>query len=378
MLDPHSPLGEKLASRRVRVRADGEDTLVLQNVPANTRYFNKTGTNLMVKRARSGRPFLIAVDADLAYSGPDPALTRAFAAGTTQQGWRIVLLDSRGENMWTDVVEDALRVVGFDDVEPRWAPHEGERPAQTGAGVLAKFGVDVSALPAVATVGRDEAVDEVRSVLGLAQARMAVVLGESGAGKSHLLRAVAQRLAPDRMIAVNLSDLFTGTAFDAERENLLQAVIAEAGSTPRTVRALEGLELVFEATRHGPGALARAIDGGARVVATALPALLAQLAQPPLARRLHPLSLQPLSADQTAAAVRLALPGLARHHGVSIDDAVVDAIVEQSRPAAGQQPAKAIALADGACARARVAGSPALELVHVYLAAGSLDAGESD
>jgi ATP-dependent Clp protease ATP-binding subunit ClpA len=85
-----------------------------------------------------------------------------------------------------------------------------------------------------------------------------------------------------------------------------------------------------------------------------------------------------LSADQTSAAVRLALPGLARHHCLSIDDAVVDAIVEQSRPAAGQQPAKAIALADAACARARVAGSSALELVHVYLAAGSLDAGESD
>jgi fructose-1,6-bisphosphatase/inositol monophosphatase family enzyme len=63
---------------------------------------------------------------------------------------------------------------------------------------------------------------------------------------------------------------------------------------------------------------------------------------------------------------------------VSVDDHVVETIVEQSRPTVGQQPAKAIALADAACARARLAGSSSLELVHVYTAAGSLDAGESE
>jgi len=378
MVDPHSPLGEKLKAHRVRMRHEGPDTLILQNVPANARYFNKPGTNLMVKRARASLPFVIAVDADLAYSGPDPALARAFAAGTTQQGWRIVFLDPRGQGQWAEVVEDALRAVGFDGVEPGWPSHD--QPASGGdAGLLGKFGVDWSAEQAPGIVGRNDALGEVMAALLLAQARMPVVLGESGVGKSHLLRAAAGecgRLIGARLVAVDLCRLFAGTALDAERENLLTALVTEAAQRAGTVLALERLDLVFTETRLGPGALASAIDAGARIVGTAPPGLLPRLERPPLGRRLYLLLLPPLGRADTAAAVRLAYPALTAHHGVCCPDALAELIVDTSNGLAGYQPAAAVGLADAACARARLAGARNAEAAHVYLAAGSLDQGE--
>ena len=168
MFDPHSPLGERLKAHRVRVRSDGPDTLILQNVPANPRYFNKPGTNMMVKRARASLPFLIAVDADLAYAGPDPILSRAFAAGTTEQGWRIVFLDPRGEEQWAEVVEDALRAVGFEGEEPRWSGHEGPDSVEE-AGLLGEVRrrLDIEAVPTHRRQGRRSQRGDVRAAAGV-------------------------------------------------------------------------------------------------------------------------------------------------------------------------------------------------------------------
>jgi hypothetical protein len=373
IVDPESPLGVKLRSHRVRLRTEGQDTIILQDVPANTRYFNKPGTNLMVKRARATLPFLIAVDDDLAYSGPDAALSKAFAAGTTQQGWRILFLDSRTGRDWPDVVEDALRAVGFDGAEPRWSVHDAA-PGASRPGLLETFGSELVGLAPQSTIGRPDAIDEVVCSLCLAHPAMPVVLGESGVGKSHLLRAVAGRPEVGRIVAVSLSRLFNGTTFEAERENLLGSIVEEAAARPSTVLAFEGLELLFSATRLGPGAIAQAIDEGARLVGTALPSLLPRLEHAPLARRLRPLLIFPLSEPETEAAVRAALPALAEHHGVACDGILAGLLVSLSSAGVGHQPAKAIALADAAHVRARMAGAPSVGAVHAYLAAGGLDA----
>ena len=187
---------------------------------------------------------------------------------------------------------------------------------------------------------------------------MPVVLGESGVGKSHLLRAVAGRLGRwgtglgQPAAGCSAAPRSTPSARTCSRPSWRRL-----RRGPPTVLALEGLELVFSATRLGPALLAHAIDGGARLVGTALPALLPRLEHAPLARRLRPVLIFPLSDAETATAVRAALPALAAHHGVTCDDGLAGLMVELSRAGVGHQPAKAIALADGACARARMAGA---------------------
>ena len=79
---------------KVRIDSPDEDTLLLRNVPADERCFNKARTSVLVKRPRAGLPFLVCVDEDLEYVGSDRELARAFSAGDRQQGWLVVTAGS--------------------------------------------------------------------------------------------------------------------------------------------------------------------------------------------------------------------------------------------------------------------------------------------
>jgi hypothetical protein len=371
-LDPESPLGVRLKARRVRVRAEGPDSLILQNVPANRRFFNKAGTNLMVSRTKANLPVVIAVDEDLEYTGTDPVLARAFAGGTTQQGWRIVLLDSRTDVQFAVVVEDALRAVGFEDEEPGWRP--GAAPAtQPRGSMLARFGREVEAPPGDQSRDGRETIADIAASLVALHPRLPVILGEPGVGKSHLLALLAGGLpaiAPGTtVVSIDLGHLFMGTLLESERENLLAAVLDDAAEASHVVLALERLDLVRAETRHGSAALARAVEGGARIVATLSAPSLAMFDDSPLARHLHHIPAAALSVDDACDVVRAVLPCISAHHRVRVADDHVRPLVERAATLAGHLPATALALADAACARARIDGRDELDIAHVYIAA---------
>jgi len=66
--------GLKARLKQLKVRIDNhpdEDTLLLHDVPADARRFSKPRTSVLVKRPRAGLPFLVCVDEDLEYVGPD-------------------------------------------------------------------------------------------------------------------------------------------------------------------------------------------------------------------------------------------------------------------------------------------------------------------
>ncbi len=55
---------------RVRTNNPDDDTLLLHNIPADARSFNKPQISVLVKRPRAGLPFLVCVDEDLEYPAP--------------------------------------------------------------------------------------------------------------------------------------------------------------------------------------------------------------------------------------------------------------------------------------------------------------------
>jgi len=378
LFDGLSPLGARLRQRRVSVRASDPETVVLGNVPANAQFFNKARTNLIVKRAREGMPYVIGVDEDLRYTGRDETLAKAFAGGTTQQGWRVVFVDRRARAGFPQVVEAALRAVGFEDVEPSWSPPEGWDTSGAN-GLLARFGADLpgpegpdASRP---TVARTEELAEIVSVLLQLQPRLPLIAGSPGVGKSHLLRAVARALQTHgpgwRVTRIDLGQLFTGTLLEAERENLLAVVLDEAAGDSRRVLALERLDLAMSETRHGPLALARAVEAGGRIVGTTLPVFAALVDRPPLARHVQTVRVAPLGIADTCHVVCAAVPALAAHHGVRIDGALVPEVVARAGALTGQLPGTALALMDAACARARICGAPEVDLLHACIAAAA-------
>jgi ATP-dependent Clp protease ATP-binding subunit ClpA len=373
---PEDTLLEKLKSARVHVEAADGDTLFLRNVPTNPRFFNKPGTNLLITRPKRGVLFLVCVDDDLEYLGPDMGLTWAFAGSHKQRGWQVLFVKQE-DRISDEVIETALAALGFGDRQPVLRSAACGRASFSNGGLLANFGIDLSREVeegrAEITVGRKEAVEEAVSFLVQRKPVLVAAAGASGLGKTNLLCGIARRLPeirPElRVVSVPLGPLVAGALFDSERANILSTLLREAAATSNTIMAVEHLELLSE-IRHGPTLLAHALDGGLRLAGTMLPTQGAtQISVAPLSRRMHVIELTELSPEESNTAVLAVLPRIAEHHRVTIDETLVRAAVERSLSLAGFLPAKAITLLDAAAAEATLGRSQEVTLYHLYLAA---------
>lgn len=379
MLDLDRTLVDRLSALGVRIEVADRNTVALKSVPARADRFTKARTNLLMQRPRPGLPFIVGVDEDLEYVGPDPALARLFAMGLRQRGWRVLRIGTNAHGEFQSVVERALRILGFDGGEP--VLDAGGAAERTGRETgLLTGGISLTAKvrtgESLPTVGRADRIETVVSAVVQRQSRLPVIVAEAGVGKTNLLHGVARRLAAVRpaldLIRIDLSEIFAGSLFDAEREHLLAALLKEAAA-PDLVVCLERIDLVRLAIPEGPLVVNAALERGVRIIGTTLPSSLRSLWALPLTRRLQIIELG--EPDATAVIEILCLLGeeLARHHQVTIAESTIRAVVDRVASLDGFLPAKAIALLDAAAARAALGGAPAAELVHVYVAADDFE-----
>ena len=370
-------LKARLKQLKVRIDKPDGDTLLLRNVPADSRCFSKSHTSLLVKRPRAGLPFLVCVDEDLEYLGPDRELARVFAAAGRQQGWRVVSAGSGVYPQAEDAVHQALAMLGA----PGSAPLPSKAPPrESGDGLLARFAVNLTAQvrngSAPLTVGHQEAAEQAATSLLSWQHRLPLLVGTPGLGKTNLLYQVARHLAEVRpcwdLLSVDLSCLLAGALWEGEREKLLNAVLEEAVAAGPAALALERVELAVMTAPLTPWLLAGALDRGARLVATCLPTFVEKLAAGPLTRRMDPIEVTELAREDAAAVLGHLRETLAAHHRVAIDAPVVEAAVARSFTLAGRLPDIAITLLDAAAARAALLKQPAVTLCDVYLAASRM------
>ena len=374
MFDAQRELEKRLKQLRVHIDVPDGDTVMLRNVPTSEGFFNKSRTNVLIKRPREGMPYLICVDEDLNYTGTDSDLSRAFVAGHKQQGWRVLMVGRDARAKVEQVIEEALGVVGFDGRAPELRPGPPEVEADGRGKLLASFGLEITAdVTDEPTIGREERIEEVvASLLGW-QVRLPLIVGESGVGKTNLVRAVTRKLKQCRpgfkAISVELSAVMAGTLFDSERESLLIALLKDATEKPETVVVLEHLEMAVIGVPRGHLILGEALDRGARLVGTTLPASLSRFEIAPLTRRLMVTELDEMSLGEAGEVLRALRERIAAHHHITIDETLLEAILETALPLAGHFPAKAISLLDTAAARAVLAGESELSLFDVYTAA---------
>jgi ATP-dependent Clp protease ATP-binding subunit ClpA len=368
-------LEERLKRLRVHVDAPDDDTVLLRNVPANERFFNKSRTNLLIKRPREGMPYLICVDEDLDYTGTDTALARAFVAGHKQQGWRVLFVGHDARANIHRLIEEALGAVGFDGRDPELKPpaSTGEPGAAQGK-LLASFAVEVPTdLADEPAIGRAERIEDVVSSLFQWQVRLPLIVGESGVGKTNLVRVAARRLKVCRpafkVVSVELSAVMAGTLFDSERESLLIALLKDVSDQPETVVVLEHLEMALIGVPRGHLLLGQALDAGARLIGTTLPGFLSRFEIEPLTRRLQVTELTEMSMSETGEVLVALRERIAAHHRIQIEETLLNPVIETALPLAGHFPAKAISLLDAAAARAVLANEDKLSLFEVHAAA---------
>jgi ATP-dependent Clp protease ATP-binding subunit ClpA len=205
------------------------------------------------------------------------------------------------------------------------------------------------------------------------QARLPLIVGESGVGKTNLARAVTRKLKRCRpqfkVMSVELSAVMAGTLFDSERESLLIALLTDVRDQPETVVVLEHLEMALIGVPRGHLLLGQALDVGARLIGTTLAGYLSKFEIEPLTRRLQVAELSEMSKSETGEVLVRLRDRIAAHHLITIDETLLDAVIEAALPLPGHFPAKAISLLDAGAARAVLAGESELSLFDVYTAA---------
>ena len=191
-------LVEELLALQAHIHAPDRNTLIFNGVPAHEEFYNKALTNLLVRGPRKGVPvpFVVCVDDDLKYAGNSTSIRQAFSAGIKREGWRMLYLGSRRTGDLQAVVEQALAVLGFNGQDPVLAPPEAPANRSGDSGPLLVHGTNLSLAiregNGEPTVGRLEVIDDVLScLLRWGQARMPVIVGESGVGKTTLLYGLA-------------------------------------------------------------------------------------------------------------------------------------------------------------------------------------------
>lgn len=381
MMELERKLATDLKRRGVRFDVVDKATVVFRNIPVSAEHFSKPRTNLLVRRLRGEGAYLSFVDEDLAYAGGDKGLLRAFAAGPTQEGWRALLLADVSQRDFETTVNQSLAALGFPDREPESVPLS-VRENRPRASLLDAFGRDLTEALAESggepTVGRRIEAETVAScLLRWSQARLPVVVGDSGVGKSNLFFALAGVLKEWKpglkLVVVDAAELLAGTVFDAEREKLLARILLE-DMTPDTVLALDHLERTSMGAPRGQHLLAQATDRGAKIMGTLLPEFTPLYHRAPLARRIQFVTLREQTEREATDVLRALLESVASHHGVDIDEGVIPVCVREAQALPGAYPAKAITLLDDAATTASVLHMPTVGTRDIKAAATRLRA----
>jgi ATP-dependent Clp protease ATP-binding subunit ClpC len=276
-------------------------------------------------------------------------------------------------------------VAGLEQGLGRDAPEPGEAPARPRARTprLDRYGSDLTAAARAGrldpVVGRTEEIDAVLEVLARRTKNNPVLVGEPGVGKTAIVEGIAARVAagavPEalrdvRVVALDLAGMVAGTKYRGEFEQRLTEVVDEVVAARRSV-------VVFVDELHAVVG-AGAAEGGAMDAGTILKPALArgelQLIgattlreyrrhiekDPALERRFEPVRVAEPSVEQTVAILRGLRERYARHHGVAIPDATLEAAARLADRYVRDRflPDKAIDLVDRAAARLALRSAP--------------------
>lgn len=261
--------------------------------------------------------------------------------------------------------------------------HDGESstidaPKRTKrGGALETFGTDLTARARAGkldpVIGRDAQQERLVTILSRRTKNNPVLIGEPGVGKTAIVEGLAQRIAredvPDhlldqRVIQLDLAAMIAGTKYRGEFEERLKKVISELKQSNNIIVFIDELHLLV-----GAGAAEGALDAAnmlkpalARgelhmIGATTLDEYRKHIEKDSaLERRFQSIIVPEPSLKDTIAIVKGLKPYYEKHHGVSIDDEVIEASVRMADRYINDRfmPDKAIDVIDEAAALTRV------------------------
>lgn len=289
-----------------------------------------------------------------------------------------VLLRDMNVNI-TDIVSELEEYLerqndGY-QVDDETATEGRKAPVQKGA--LGTFGTDLTAKARAGqldpVIGRAEQEERLVTILSRRTKNNPVLIGEPGVGKTAIVEGIAQRIASEdvpehlldkRIIQLDLAGMIAGTKYRGEFEERLKKVISELQEQKNIIIFIDELHLLV-----GAGAAEGALDaanmlkpalarGEIRLIgATTLDEYRKHIEKDTaLDRRLQAIIVPEPNLKDATAILKGLKPYYEKHHGVTIDDEVIeDAVYMADRYISERfMPDKAIDVIDEAAARVRV------------------------
>lgn len=219
-------------------------------------------------------------------------------------------------------------------------------------------------------VGRDRELEEIIQALCRRTKSNPLLLGEPGVGKTALVEGVAQKLLdPEcplllkgrRLLELDIGSLLAGTQFRGDLEKRLQDFVQEA-KRDRSIVFIDEIHLLVLAGKGSGIDVANLLKpilarGEVPCIGATTTAESAEMfrADPAMERRFQVVPVEE-PAPQTVRAILLTTRAvLEKHHGVEIDESVIDAALEASLQGAGRRnPDRAIDILEDACARGQL------------------------
>lgn len=247
----------------------------------------------------------------------------------------------------------------------------------TARGALGTFGTDLTAKARSGAldpvIGRGEQEERLVTILSRRTKNNPVLIGEPGVGKTAIVEGLAQRIANEdvpehlldkRIIQLDLAGMIAGTKYRGEFEERLKKVVSELQEQKNIIVFIDELHLLV-----GAGAAEGALDaanmlkpalarGEIRLIgATTLDEYRKHIEKDTaLERRLQTIVVPEPNLKDATAILKGLKPYYEKHHGVMIDDEVIeDAVYMADRYISERyMPDKAIDVIDEAAARVRV------------------------
>lgn len=219
-------------------------------------------------------------------------------------------------------------------------------------------------------IGREEEVNRLIEILCRRRKNNPLLLGEAGVGKSALVEELARRIAIDKVpeylknkkiISVAMSSLVSGTKYRGEFEERINKIIKELENNRDIIMFIDeihtlvgagGAEGAIDASNILKPSLAR---GNIQIIGATTTTEYKKFIEfdRALSRRFQTLTLEEPDKGKTIQIMKELAPIYEKYHHVSIDQSILEYIVEASNKYIKDrmQPDKAIDILDEACVK---------------------------
>lgn len=230
-------------------------------------------------------------------------------------------------------------------------------------------------------IGREKEIEQLIRILARRTKSNAILVGDPGVGKTAIVEGLALKIAqnqvPDilkniQIFNLNLTTLLAGASYQGELETRLQSLIKEVKRLGNIIVFIDEIHMIIGAG-SATGAMTAAnilkpalARGDLNVIGATTADEFRQYIEkdPALERRFEPIKVDEPSRDAALQILKSVSAKLTKHHGITIDDQVIEAAVDLSVRYVPDRflPDKAIDLLDEATSGAKIAGKSAITI----------------